>query len=59
MAYHNFLSALVDDGDNGQGKVSRNDLVALWDGYAGPNKPEGKFLFTCLLEWPDIRYHIL
>ncbi len=42
MAFTDFISALVDDGDS-QGMVSRNDVVALWDEYVGPHKPEGKF----------------
>ena len=59
--YTNFLSALVDDGDTGQGIVSRNDLVAVWDEYAGSQKPEGKLLvrYRYLLERSDTRYDII
>ncbi len=39
------MSTLTDDGDTSQGIiVSRNDFAALWDEYAGPNKPDGKLL---------------
>ncbi len=44
VSYINFVSTLVDDGDGNQGIVSRNDILALWDEYAGPNRPDGKFL---------------
>ncbi len=45
VAYTNFLSTLVDDGDTNQVFFSRNDILALWDEYTGPTKPEGKLLF--------------
>ncbi len=46
VRYVNFLSALVDDRDTRQGVVTRNDLVALWDEYAGPQKLAGMLCFT-------------
>ncbi len=53
MAYVDFMSALIDDGDS-QGTVNRNDLVALWDQYVhvGPHEPEGKLALTCLSKRP-------
>ncbi len=54
VAYTNFMSTLTDDGDTSLGIiVSRNDFEALWDEYAGPNKPDGKLLLDYLLGRED------
>ncbi len=50
VAYINFLSALADDSDTKQGVVTRNDLLALWDEYAGAQKSVGMLRFTYLHE---------
>lgn len=36
VAYTKYLSALVDNGDNNQGIISRNGASVWWDEYAGP-----------------------
>ncbi len=47
VAYVEFLSGFVQDFQTGI--VSRDDLIALLDAYAGTNPPLGKLL-TCLLQ---------
>ncbi len=44
VAYAEFLTGLVDDFDTGM--MSRDDLMALFDKYAGSNPPIGKFFYT-------------
>ncbi len=49
VAYAEFVSALADDGDTNQAVVSRNDLEAMWEEYARPQKTEGQLIGRCLL----------
>ncbi len=59
MAYTNFVSSLVDDSDTKQGVVTRNDLVALLDQYAGAQKSVGTLRFTYLHEEPKSNIFML
>ncbi len=46
VAYVEFLTGLVED--FGPGIMSRDDIMALFEAYAGPNPPLGK-LFPYLV----------
>ncbi len=43
-----YVSALADDDNTDPGVLSRNDLQALWEEYARPQKADGKLIGRCL-----------
>ncbi len=54
VAYAEFVTGLVDDYEIGI--MSRNDVVALFDKYAGSNSPLGKCFYMCLAVFQYVRF---
>ncbi len=54
VAFIEFLTELVPDFETGI--MSRNDLKALFDKYAGPNPPPGKFFRVRIFLFLSIFY---